>query len=70
MAVPILTVADFSVLESNGGFSPAMEFVVTLSSAATTDVIIDYQTLNGTAREGEGVDFRQASGTLTIAAGA
>ncbi|MDH5564504.1 MAG: LEPR-XLL domain-containing protein, partial [Nitrospirota bacterium] len=64
---PLLTIADATVLESNSSFSPNLEFVVTLSEAAATDVMVSYQTLNGTAKEG--VDFAQTANTLTIAAG-
>ena len=65
--MPVITLSDATVTESNTSFSPSMDFVVTLSEAAATDVFIDYQTINGTAQEEQ--DFEQALGTLTIAAG-
>jgi hypothetical protein len=68
-ADPVLTIADATVVESNTTFSPNMQFVVTLSQAAATDVRVAYQTISGTAKEGEAEDYRQAVGTLTITAG-
>ena len=41
--------------------------IVTLSRAASSEVMLDYQTANGTATAG--LDFTSTSGTLTIAAG-
>jgi chitinase len=65
--VPVLSLADAEVLESNTSFSPNLEFVVTLSQAAATDVVVAYQTIGGTATEE--FDFDQTVGTLTILAG-
>lgn len=69
LQLPLITIADASVVEAEAGSAGnrTMEFVVTLSEAATTDVFIDYQTVNGKAKEE--VDVNQTSGTLTIAAG-
>ena len=66
-ADPVLTIGDVTVVEGNGTFGPAMQFGVTLSQAAATNVAVTYQTISGTAKEGE--DFSQTVGTLTIAAG-
>ena len=57
------------MVESNTSFSPTMEFVVTLSEAATTDVFVDYQTINASAKEEVDVDQTSQSGQLVIAAG-
>ncbi|MAR92024.1 MAG: hypothetical protein CML06_14250, partial [Pseudomonadales bacterium] len=63
----VVTVTDVRVTESDGSFSPTMEFTVNLSEASLDDITIDYQTLSGTAIEGS--DYIGATGTLTIAAG-
>ncbi|MCW5617496.1 MAG: hypothetical protein KIT32_20445, partial [Rhodocyclaceae bacterium] len=67
MADPIITISDASVLESNSSSGPVMNFTVTLSEAAATDVLIKFQTSAATATQG--VDYQERSGTLTIAAG-
>ena len=68
-SLPVLSLSGAEVVEGDGTFSPNMEFVVTLSEVATTDVIVDYQTLAGTADES--LDFNQTLLTdrLVIAAG-
>ena len=68
-ALPVLSLAAAEVLEANSTFSPSMEFVVTLSAPATQDVIVDYQTLNGSAKEGVDFDQTRQAGQLVIAAG-
>lgn len=49
------------------GETTSMNFTVTLTQPAPTDVYINYQTVDGTAREG--VDYIGAFGRLTIPAG-
>ncbi|MCB1913783.1 MAG: hypothetical protein KDG53_18120, partial [Rhodocyclaceae bacterium] len=62
MADPIITISDASVLESNSSSGPVMNFTVTLSEAAATDVLIKFQTSAATATQG--VDYQERSGTL------
>ena len=61
-----LSIGDVSVAEGNSGTSTAT-FTVTLSTAASSAVTVDYATANGTATAGS--DYVAASGTLTFAAG-
>ena len=61
---PGLSVADARAEEAADA---TMNFVVTLSRAATTAVTVNYATSNGTARSGS--DYTATSGTLTFAAG-
>ena len=63
-STPAVSVADAS---ANEGADAAVEFVVSLSRAASGTVTVDYATENGTARAGE--DYTAVSGTLTFAAG-
>ena len=69
--MPTLTIADASATEGS-----AVEFTVTLSPAAATDVTVEYATTDGTATsdssDPDGADFTApASGAeLTIGAGA
>lgn len=69
--LPSVSIADATVTEANAGGAVDVNFVVTLSEAAATDVTVAYQTIEGTARAG--VDFAQTvSGPTTplrIAAG-
>ena len=58
------TVSDATVTEGDG---TTLQFVVTLSEAVSRDVVIAYETVDGTAIAGE--DYVAQSGTLTIAAG-
>ncbi|MCP5236065.1 MAG: cadherin-like domain-containing protein [Zoogloeaceae bacterium] len=67
IVLPTLSIASAEVLESNGTFSADMQFVVTLSEPATSDVVFRYQTISGSAKEG--FDFDGVIGTFTIAAG-
>ena len=64
--VPMVSVADASVLEGNGG-SSAMVFTVRLSEPSNRAVSLNYRTAAGTATAG--ADFVPATGTITIAAG-
>src|SRR5690606_1181911 len=57
------------VVEADGGNTRALQFVVTLSEAAGTDVRVDYQTISGTAKEYEDFSALTQGGQLVIAAG-
>ena len=59
-----LAVADASAVE---GEDASLDFVVTLSRAASGTVSVDYATADGSATAGE--DYSAASGTLTFNAG-
>lgn len=63
---PALAVANATVAEGNSG-TRNLTFTVSLSSATTTPVTIDYATSNGTATAGE--DYTAGSGTLAFAPG-
>ena len=63
---PTLSIGDVSVTEGNSGTRTA-SFPVTLSTAASSTVTVNYATANGTATAGS--DYMAASGTLTFAAG-
>jgi len=74
---PSLSITDTSVVEGNATLlfavsppaaSGTMTFTVTLSSASTSDITIDYATSDNTALAVS--DYTATSGTLTIAAGA
>ncbi len=65
-ALPKVTVADATVVESNSG-TKNLVFTVTLDKAATSPVSVGYATASGTAVAGS--DFTAKSGTLTFAAG-
>ena len=61
---PALNVADARAVE---GEDATLDFVVTLSRAASGTVSVDYATADGSATAGE--DYSAANGTLTFAAG-
>ena len=61
---PGLTVAD---AEATEGDDASLDFVVTLSPAATEEVTVSYATSDGTATEP--ADYTAKSGTLTFTAG-
>ena len=61
---PALNVADARVEE---GADATLDFVVTLSRAASGAVTVDYATADGSATAG--ADYTTASGTLTFASG-
>jgi ELWxxDGT repeat protein len=63
---PQLAIDDVRVTEGDSGTAPA-RFTVTLSSAPSQPVTVDYATSDGTATAG--ADYDAASGTLTFAAG-
>ena len=66
-APPALSVADATVAEPGEGLSATLDFVVTLSHAASAAVSVDYATSNGTATAG--ADYTATTGTLSFAAG-
>jgi len=63
---PTLRIADVSVVEGHSGRRTAT-FTVTLSSASTGPVTVNYSTVDGTASSPS--DYVAASGSLTFAAG-
>lgn len=63
---PSMSIADAVIGEGNSG-SRNLDFTVTLSSAADTDVTVDYATSDATATAGS--DYVGAQATLTIPAG-
>ena len=65
-ADPTVSVTDQSVTEGNSG-TTSMTFTVSLSSADTGIVRVDYDTIGETATEGQ--DFTSTSGELVFAAG-
>jgi len=62
---PRISVSEASVLEANE--NNTLDFEVSLSWDYTQEVKVDFQTVAETAEEG--VDFEQASGTITFATG-
>jgi chitinase len=65
-SLPSISIANVSKAEGASGTSN-MTFTVTLSSASTSAVTVNYATSNGTATAGE--DYTATSGQLTFAAG-
>ena len=61
-----IIVSDARVTEGNSG-TASMVFTVSLSSAASSTITVDYATAPGTATAG--TDYTSTSGTLTFAAG-
>jgi hypothetical protein len=61
-----ISIANVSVVEGNSGLTPA-NFIVSLNHAASTQVTVNYSTINGTARADR--DYQSKSGTLTFAPG-
>ena len=66
VVVPSITVANASTPEGNSGTS-TLTFIVSLSTATTVPVSVNYGTSNGTALLG--TDYLGTTGTLTIPAG-
>jgi Calx-beta domain len=63
---PIITIADASVTEGDGGIH-ILTFTVALTRASAQPVSVHYGTADGTANVGE--DYEPASGTLVFAPG-
>jgi|GEM_PF-4864338 len=64
---PTLQISNASIIEGTSGTTNAL-FTVSLSSAISQDVTVNFVTISGTAVVGS--DFSHGSGTLTIPAGA
>lgn len=62
-----LSIGNASVTEGNSG-TTTMTFTVTLSTAATSNVTVNYATSNGTATTADS-DYVASSGTLTFTSG-
>jgi len=65
-ATPTLSIADAGIGEGDSGASN-LEFTVTLSAAAGSDVTVDYATSDGTASSS--TDYTSTQASLTIPAG-
>ena len=65
-SLPTISVADVSIGEGNSG-TKNETFTITLSTAATSNVTVNYATRNDTATAGS--DYTAASGKLTFAPG-
>ena len=65
---PRLSVNNASVLEGNSG-ERQIDFTLILSAESSTDVAVDYTTVDGSANSGAGNDYIASSGTATINAG-
>lgn len=61
-----IAIGDASITEGDSGVA-AMAFTVSLSSASSNAVTVDYVTSNGTATAGQ--DYNATSGTVTFAPG-
>lgn len=66
-SAPLLSVADISVAEGNGAGTTDAVFTVTASNPSTSNIVVNYTTIDGTAING--TDYNAASGTLIIPAG-
>ncbi len=64
--LPALSIGDASAAEGDSG-SATLDFTVTLDSAATATVTVEWATSDGTATAG--TDYTAGSGTLTFGAG-
>src|SRR5262249_24494256 len=64
--VPLMTVADASVVEGNAG-QRHVTFTVSLSAPSSVPVTVNYATANGTAAAGS--DYQATSGSLTFPPG-
>lgn len=64
--VPSVTIEDISFIEGNTGFK-SVYFTLVLSDPHSENVIIDYATVDGTAKAGS--DYQAMMGTLTIPSG-
>ncbi|MCX7590620.1 MAG: DUF2341 domain-containing protein [Kiritimatiellae bacterium] len=68
-ARPTVVINDVTVTEGTSGRTTNAIFTVTLSSTSALDVVVNWQTANGTATTADN-DYQAASGALTIPAGA
>jgi hypothetical protein len=64
-----LSVSDASISEADSGNNSALAFTISLSSARSSDVTVDYMTSGNTASAVVDADFRAQTGSLTFAAG-
>lgn len=71
-ALPAVSMGNASMSEGNSG-TGTLSFTLSLASAASSDITLDYATADGTATGGtacsSGIDYVSASGTVTIPAG-
>jgi Calx-beta domain len=72
--LPTISITNERVTEPDAGSNVSMDFVVTASNPASTDVTVDYKTIDGTAVGGAGTvgpgDYKILNtGTLTFPAG-
>jgi len=67
-ALPVLAVANASIVEGNAG-TKVLNFPVTLAAASPVDVVITYSTTDGTATTANNDYVAVINGTVTIAAG-
>jgi len=65
-SLPTINITSANVTEGDSGTSN-LSFTVSLSTQASSDVMVDYATSNGTATAG--IDYTATNGTLTISAG-
>ena len=63
---PTIAISDASIAEGDSG-TATMAFTLSLSSASSNAVTVDYATSNGTATAG--LDYNSTSGTVTFAPG-
>ncbi len=62
----VITIDDVTITEGNSGTVDA-QFTLTLSTASTQQITVDFTTTDGTATAGS--DYTASSGTVTFAAG-
>ena len=69
--LPILSISGLSKAEGTGSSLTTFQLNVTLDRASSSDITLNYHTIDGTATSsGTGADYQASSGTLRIAAGA
>jgi len=66
LPTPVASINDATVTEGNSGTTSAV-FTISLSNASAETVFVDFNTLPGTAHEGE--DYQARAGRLTFASG-
>ncbi len=64
VVLPTVSVDSVATLEGGPGKVTALTFTITLSQPATSDVVVDYATADGTATAGS--DYSSRSGTATF----